>query len=93
MIGPFRTDTLANAVISGVAHQGFSVATRDGRPAQLAVLDENGNVLDVGPAVMREAWNVMLQVHRNWLQGNGHLIVHTSPTGIVTVPKKGRAAG
>lgn len=91
MIGEQTTNTLANAVISGVTHQGLTVTTRDGRPAQLAVLDEHGNVIDAGPDVARECWAVVLQCHRNFMKGLGHLVVHTSPTGLVAAQPKARA--
>ncbi|WP_018991283.1 class II aldolase/adducin head domain-containing protein [Aromatoleum toluclasticum] len=91
MIGTPTTDTLAHTVISGSATTGMTVTTRDGRPARLAVLDEDGNVIEAGDAVAREAWNVAIQCHRNFWQANGHLVVHTSPTGLVTAPPKGRA--
>lgn len=88
MIGTPTTDTLAHAVISGVAHEGFTVTGRDGRPARLAIIDDQGNVLESGESVAREAWAVTLACHRNYLQGLGHLRVHTSPSGIVTASKK-----
>lgn len=91
MIGTPTTDTLANAVISGVTYRGLTVTTRDGRPARLAILDEHGNVIDVGDDVACECWNVAIACHRNFLIGQGHLVVHTSPTGLVT-GKPGRAA-
>lgn len=94
MIGTPTTDTLAQAVISGAVHQGFSVTGRDGRPARLAIIDEHGNVIESGEAVAREAWAIAIACHRNYLQGLGHLRVHTSPTGIVTAAgkKSGRSA-
>lgn len=82
---------LANTVIRGSTPTGLTVTTRDGRPARLAVLDEHGNVIADGPDVARECWNVTIECQRNYWHGNGHLVVHTSPTGLVTTPPKGRA--
>ena len=82
---------LSNTVIRGSTPTGLSVTTRDGRPARLAVLDEDGNVLAAGDDVARECWNVTVECQRNYWHGNGHLVVHTSPTGLVTTPPKGRA--
>lgn len=82
---------LANTVIRGSTPTGLTVTTRDGRPARLAVLDEDGNVIAEGADVARECWNVTVECQRNFWHGNGHLVVHTSPTGLVTTPPKGRA--
>lgn len=79
MITTPTTDTLANAVLSGVAHEGLTVTTRDGRRARLAVIDEDGNVLEAGAGVEREAWNVAIASYRNFLQGKGHLRVQSTP--------------
>ena len=70
-----QTDTLENAVVIGVVHKGITVQTRDGRPAQLAIIDDDGNVIESGPAVAREVWHVSVQVHRNFWIGKGHLRV------------------
>lgn len=91
MIGTPTTNTLDTAVISGVVHSGLTVTTRDGRPARLAILDEHGNVVADGDAVARECWNVATECQRNFWKGDGHLVVHTSPTGLVTAQPKARA--
>lgn len=77
MIGNPTIGTLAHAQISGVAHQGLTVTTADGRPARLAIIDEAGNVLEAGPEVATEAWSVTLATYRNFLIGQGHLVVKT----------------
>lgn len=78
MIGTPITNQLPGVAISGVAHEGLSV-TAGGRPARLAVIDENGRVIAAGPEVAREAWNVTLKCYRNFLKGQGHLRVHSGP--------------
>ena len=55
MIGTIRTGTLNYSVISEVAHEGLTVTTRDGKPARIAIIDEDGNVLEAGEAVAEEA--------------------------------------
>ena len=78
---PGPVDTLQNAQLTGTIWSGLTVTTRDGKPALLAIIDEAGNIIESGPAVARECWNVVLQVHRNYLQDKGHLIVHSTPPG------------
>lgn len=83
MIGIPETGTLKKSVISGVCYEGLSISTKDGKPARLAVIDADGNILDAGPEVAREAWNVTLAVYKNFLIGNGHLRIFSGPpTGI-----------
>lgn len=76
------TDTLQHAQLTGAIYNGLTATTRDGKPARLAIIDEAGTIIEAGPAVAREAWNVVLQIHRNYLQGQGHLIVHSTPPGL-----------
>lgn len=93
MIADLPTDTLDHAVISGLSFKGLTVTTRDGRPARLAILDEQGNVIESGPAVARECWNVAIECHQLFWQAQGHLVVHTSPTGLKTTTQKAFAKG
>lgn len=69
------TDTLQHAVVSGVVHEGITVQTRDGRRARLAVIDDEGHIIEAGPAVEREVWEVAVQTYRNFWRGQGHLRV------------------
>jgi hypothetical protein len=82
MIGIPETDTLQNAKISANVNTGFQVKTADGRNARLAIVDDDGNIIEAGPAVAKEAWNVCIAVQKNFWIGQGHLIVHSSPTGL-----------
>lgn len=81
MIGIPETDTLEQARISANINTGFQVTTPDGRPARLAIIDADGNVIEAGAAVTREAWNVCIAVQKNFWIGQGHLVVHSSPPG------------
>lgn len=81
MIGTPKTGTLEQCTISANVNTGYMVTTREGKPARLAIIDENGNVIEAGDAVAREAWNVCLAVQRNFWIGQGHLIVHSAPPG------------
>lgn len=92
MISIPKTDTLQAAQISAVIHQGLTVKTRDGRPARLAIIDEDGNVLDAGKAVEREAWNVAIASYMNYQIGQGHLRVWSAPVPGIGEPAKKVAA-
>lgn len=81
MIGPQNTGRLQHAVIDGCATKGLSITTRDGKPALLAIIDEDGNIIDSGKAVAKEVLAVSVNIHRGFLQGNGHLRVLTHPPG------------
>ena len=79
MIGNPNTGTLQHGSIRASVTTGFKLSTADGRPARLAIIDADGNVVEAGTAVEQEAWNVCLQVQRNFWQGQGHLVVHSGP--------------
>ncbi|MCE2658327.1 MAG: hypothetical protein LW854_08765 [Rubrivivax sp.] len=80
MIGTQPTGRLPGVVISAVGHEGLSV-TANGRPARLAVVDENGQVLVAGPEVAQEAEAVAINMYRKIWQHQGHLRVHSKPLG------------
>lgn len=90
MIGIPETGTLEHCTISANASTGFQVQTADGRPACLAIVDADGNVIEAGDAVAREAWNVCIAVMKNFWIGQGHLVVHSAPPGLGRVPTKPR---
>ena len=56
---PGEMDMLEHASITGTIWNGLTVQARNGRPAKLAVIDDAGNVLEAGPAVARECWNIV----------------------------------
>ncbi|ASL27381.1 hypothetical protein HA520_20325 [Azotobacter chroococcum] len=82
MIGIPETDTLEHSRISANVNTGFQLTTADGRQAHLAIIDEDGNVIEAGQAVAQEAWNVCIAVQKNFWRGMGHLVVHSEPPGI-----------
>lgn len=87
MIGSPETGTLEHTRISANINTGYQLTTADGRPARMAIIDEDGNVIESGPAVAREAWNVCIAVQKNFWIGMGHLVVHSAPPGLKNVSK------
>lgn len=67
--------------ISATISTGFNVATVEGKPARLAIVDESGQVIEAGEAVAWAAWRVCIAAQENFWQGQGHLIVHDGPPG------------
>ncbi|WP_278958533.1 hypothetical protein [Aquipseudomonas alcaligenes] len=67
--------------ISATISTGFNVTTADGKPARLAIVDEEGNVVEVGAEVAWAAWKVCIEAQENYWEGMGHLVVHSSPPG------------
>ena len=83
MIGIPKTGTLENGCISANVTSGYQFSTADGRSARLAIIDDQGNVIEAGEAVAREAWNVCIAVIKNFKIGQGHIVVHSAPPGLV----------
>ena len=82
MIGIPETGTLERGCISANVTTGYQLTTADGRPAKLAIIDDQGNVIEAGETVAREAWNVCIAVQKNFWIGQGHLVVHSGPPGM-----------
>lgn len=80
MIGNQPTNTITGVVISAVSHEGLSV-TYNGKPARLAILDDDGHIIAQGNQVAREAEAVSLNCYRNFLKGQGFLRVNSEPIG------------
>ena len=78
MIGTPKIGTLERTILSGEARSGLT-ATVDGKPAHLAIIDDAGNIIEAGPGVAQEAWNIAINCYRNFLIGHGYLVVHTEP--------------
>ena len=53
MTGPRPIGVTKGAIISAVSHEGLSV-TVDGKPAQLAIITEDGHIFAAGEKVARE---------------------------------------
>jgi len=80
--------TLEGAKLSATVSTGFSVHTKSGTRARMAIIDDQGNVLAAGEEVAWAAWRVCVEVQENFWEGQGHLVVHTTPPGMHQDGKK-----
>ena len=80
MIGTQPTGAIDGVVISAVSHEGLTV-TVNGKPAKLAIVTDDGQVIAAGDVVAREAEAVAVNCYRNILQGKGFLRVLSVPLG------------
>lgn len=74
--------TLEACRIQATVSTGFTIKTRDGAPARLAVIDESGTVIEAGKAVEQAAWYVCVAVQENFWEGQGHIVVQTEAPGL-----------
>lgn len=72
MIGTQTTGAIPGIIISATSHEGLSVLV-NGKPALLAVISDDGQVIAAGADVAREAEAVALNNYRNTLKGQGYL--------------------
>ncbi len=77
MIGHIPTGTLQHATISAVVHEGLSVEA-NGKRCRLAIIDDEGNIIEAGDQVAREAFNVSIASYKQLLKGMGHLRVYSA---------------
>lgn len=73
---------LHHSCVSAVIWERYTITTADGKPATLAVVDERGNVLDIGPEVQQEVWDLAILAYRKYLVGKGYLRIHSTPDGL-----------
>jgi hypothetical protein len=67
------------STIGGSAFRGYEVCTADGRHATLAVIDDDGHIVESGPQVVEEAWVVAVLAYQRFLEGDGRLRVVSAP--------------
>lgn len=92
MIGDQRTGHIAGVVISMVAHE-KPIVTVDGKPAQLAIITEDGTVIASGKQVSTEVAAVVINCYRAMWKAQGHLRVYSEPImPIATVGRPCEAA-
>ncbi len=73
---------LKHSVVSARSWERYTITTEDGKPATLAIVDEQGHVLDSGPQVAQEIWDLAVLSYRRYLHGEGYLRVYSSPDGL-----------
>lgn len=73
---------LKHSVVSAMTWERFTVATEDGKPAMIAIIDEDGRVLDSGPQVAQELHDLAVLAYRRYLFGEGYLRVSSTPRGL-----------
>jgi hypothetical protein len=73
---------LKHSVVSARSWERYTITTDEGKPATLAILDERGQVLDAGPQVAQEIWDLAIIAYRQYLRGEGYLRVTSSPEGL-----------
>ena len=79
MIGPIPTGSLASAEISATISDTLRVTLADGRPGKLAIVDELDVVVDSSPLVADEVFLVAVACYKNFLIGQGHIVVRSQP--------------
>lgn len=72
---------LQNAIISANASSGFIATTRDGKPLRMALVDDDGNIVEAGNDVRWAAWSICSTALHNLWECQGHLVIHSSPPG------------
>ncbi len=70
----------APPTIGAVIYEGVTVTDGEGRPAQLAVIDGQGQVIAAGPLVAKAVWTASIEAYRNHLRGHGYLKVLQKPS-------------
>lgn len=74
MIGQIETGKLEKSRISAVIHEGLTVEA-NGQRCRLAIIDDNGTIIEAGDSVAREAFNVAIASYKQLLKGMGHIRV------------------
>lgn len=73
MIEIKNPEPLLRSVVSAGAVTGIDVASSKGDQCMLAIIDQDGKVLDCGPAVAQNVWNANVRAMLDFWEGNGHI--------------------
>ncbi|WP_233866771.1 hypothetical protein [Paraburkholderia adhaesiva] len=80
---PESAPVLKHSTVTALMWERYRITSEDGKPATLAIIDEKGNVLDAGPEVARELWELALLAYRQYLSGEGLLRIYSTPDGLL----------
>ncbi|MEX3950581.1 hypothetical protein AB4Y45_25585 [Paraburkholderia sp. EG287A] len=80
---PENAPVLRHSTVTALMWERFTITGDDGRPATLAILDEDGHVLDAGPQVAHELWELAVLAYRQYLVGEGLLRIYSTPEGLL----------
>lgn len=72
MTGDRPTGAIPGVDISAVIHEGLRI-TVNGLPARLAIISDEGKIIDDSPAVASEVEAVAINSYRAFQTGRGHL--------------------
>lgn len=78
MIGDQPTGHIDGVQITAVSHEGLTVMV-NGKPARLAIISEDGQIIAAGADVAREAEAVAVNSYRNMRKGMGFIRVLSNP--------------
>lgn len=78
MIGKQLTGGIDGVVITAQSHTGLKV-TAGGKPARLAIVTDDDEVVAAGDSVAKEVEAVSINAYRNFLAGKGYLKVYSKP--------------
>ncbi|TVO53822.1 hypothetical protein [Denitromonas halophila] len=70
---------LQHATLTATAHGGLTATTRDGKPAALAVIDSDGNIIETGPQIGLAIWLLTAKAYGNFMAGKGYIKEHAGP--------------
>lgn len=83
MIGIPPTGNLEKVLIGGHFRHGPIITSKEsGVPLRLAVIGPDGAIIEEGQSVAIELWNVAIATYKNFMRGQGHLIVYTEPPSL-----------
>ncbi|MFP4891265.1 hypothetical protein [Paraburkholderia sp. EG304] len=74
---------LKHSIVTALMWERYTIQAADGRPATLAIIDEDGAVLDAGPEVAQEIWDLAILAYRQYLVGEGVLRIYSTPEGLL----------
>lgn len=85
---PESAPVLKHSIVSARAWDRYAFMDERGEPATLAIIDSDGKVLDSGPEVAREIWDIAILACRRYLKGETFRTIISSPDGLFQ--EKGR---